>query len=211
MRQFSTIIFLFLSCSLFADTGNSYRFNLELVSEKGDILNGYFYHHSYDEYNNNIDYDDKFKEFINKDSISIYSFISTKNIGGLTLDFTSINHKKEIDITNFQRIKIIDYLDSEVMHRLIELTKEEFNLIKDNNPKSEFVYNERIAENCDYVLLSWKLNPELFRHKKEISDKMILFSENISKNQYEFYKYLNLKKKRLLENSILLIHHCSAL
>ncbi len=211
MKSFLTITFFFLSYSSFADAGRSYRFNLELVSKNGNTLNGYFYHHSYDKYDKDIDYDERFIKFINKDSIAIYSFITTKNIGSLTLDFTANNYKKNIDLNNYQRIRINDYLDSKIMYRLIELTKEEFTLIEDNNPKIEFVYNEKVAENCNYVLLSWKLDSELLSHKKEISDKMVLFSKNTHKNQYDFYKYLNLKKERLFEDSILLIDHCTAL
>lgn len=212
MQPFITIISLLTTLFSYADAGNIYRFNLELESKNGVILNSYYYHYSYDKYDENTDYGERLENLLNKDNITIYTLIQTENLGELQLDFTSSNYKIEIDLNSLKKIRIINYSELEVFYPLVELSQKEFLLIGSNNPKIEFIYNQKISENCNYVLLCWNSKTDLSKHKKEISDELILFSKNLSSTQNQLHKYLSLKKEELLTKySILIINHCSAL
>jgi hypothetical protein len=212
MQPFVIIISLFTALFSYADAGNIYRFNLELESKSGERLNGYYYHYSYDKYDENTDYGKRLENLLNKNSITIYTLIQTKNLGELQLDFTSNNYKIEIDLNNFKKIRIINYSEPEVYHPLVELSPKEFLLIGRKNPEIEFIYNQKIAENCNYILLCWNSKTDLSKHKKEISHELSLFSKNLSSTQNRMHKYLSLKKEELLNRySILMINHCSAL
>ncbi len=212
MQPFIIIISLLTTLFSYADAGNIYRFNLELESKNGVILNSYYYHYSNDKYDENTDYGERLENLLNKDNITIYTLIQTENLGELQLDFTSSNYKIEIDLNSLKKIRIINYSELEVFYPLVELSQKEFLLIGSNNPKIEFIYNQKISENCNYVLLCWNSKTDLSKHKKEISDELILFSKNLSSTQNQLHKYLSLKKEELLTKySILIINHCSAL
>ena len=208
MRFFVTLLFLFSSLSLLADAGNGYRFYLELVSKDSDTITGYFYHYSYDEYDKYNHYDENFKSFIKKDSINLYSFILTIPIGNETIDFTNQDYKKKVFINDFNLIRVRNYLSIQPVHNLKELTQPEFDLIKLHQVTFDKIYNDKVAENCFYVLLTWENNFDLSKHSKEINEKLILFGQDVINNQNWFYDYLNLKKAELLDEKILIINYC---
>lgn len=211
MKIYFLILFFLSSFTVFSDVGHGYRFFLELVSKESDTITGYFYHYTYEDYNKYEHFDKGFKNFIKKDSINIYSFISTVSIGDAPVDFTSLDFKSTISINDFGRISIKECLEFQIDDRLKELTPPEFNLLQNFPPHIETIYNEKVAENCVYILLSWKNKPDLFYDKTEINDKLELFSEDIFNNQYIFYDYLKTKKLQLLEKQTLLIHLCTPL
>ncbi|WP_123803319.1 hypothetical protein [Flavivirga aquatica] len=112
------------SLNLFGDAGNDYRFYLELISKNSDTISGYFYHYPYNEYDKFTHYDQNFKNFIKKDSIALYSFISTVNIGNMNIDFSKTDFKKTIDLNKYDHIRVIDYLDfGGGVYRIKELNK----------------------------------------------------------------------------------------
>ena len=209
MKQYLVIILFFISLNSFADAGNAYRFNLELISKKGDTLYGYFYHYTYDKYDKYND--DGFKKFIKKDSISIYSFITTMSIETQTIDFTTKKFKKEVSINDFERIRVTEYLNFIIGEKLIELNQVEFDLIQTYPPKYELIYNEKVAENCNYILMSWKHKLDLSEYKKEISKNINALSISLTKNYDTLNDYISFKKIELLKNKVLLINHCRAL
>ena len=206
-NKFFFVIAFFALNIINADAGFAYRFHISIISEKGETINGYFYHYSYDEYDN----DNAFKDYIKKDTINLYTNIQTLNIGNTIIDFSTSNYKKPIDLKNFGDVRVNEYLNFAIGDRLIDLTSSEFNLIKTQQPQSQILYNEKVAENCIYLLLTWNNDKDLSNHYKEINEKLIFLGENVVQNQYEFYDYLKLKKEKLQDDGILLINYCSAL
>ncbi|WP_225035014.1 hypothetical protein [Winogradskyella sp. SM1960] len=211
MKQIALSIFLLISLVSFADAGNAYRFNLTLVSNSGDTIYGYLYHYTYNNIEQTYLSDTKFKEFIEKDTVTLYSSISTVLIDGLSLDFTKTEFKKTINLTNYSRIRINDYLDFGATERIFELSNEEYNLLKIKQPNSVSIYNERYAENCSLILLSWNSDSNLEKYKTEISKKIGDLSIDLIKNQDELNNFLKKKREELTNDSILLISHCDAL
>ena len=211
MKRYLIIISFFTTLCSFADAGNAYRFNLELVSIKGDTIHGYYYHYSYDEYDKYSDYDEGFKKFIKTDSITLYSFITTIDFEGQSLDFTTKTFRKDISISDFWRIRISDFLDFMVGTKLTELSQDAYNLIETSPPKYEGIYNAKYAENCSFVILSWEPDYDLIKHKNEISKKLKILSEDLIKNQDELHKYIDQKRKNLLKERVILTSVCSAL
>ena len=207
MRTFLIIISFFSTLISFADAGTAYRFSLDLVTKNGDTLNGYYYHYTYDDFNYNH-YDEGFKKFIKKDSIDIYSFITTVNVGSIGLDFTTENYKRTISLNNMDRIRISDCLNFEPEDRLKILNQSEFNLIRLYPPKTKKLYNENVAENCCYFLLSWNKESKVSKHAIEIINQLQIFGEDVIKNQTTFYDYFSLKKKEMLLENILTIDYC---
>ena len=189
MKKSLIFIFLLVSLSSFADAGNAYRFNLTLVSNSGDTINGYIYHYTYKKFEQTNLKDKRFKEFIDKDTVTLYSSISKVTIGELSLDFTKNEFKKTINLINYSQIGINDFLDFGVRDRLFELSDTEYDLIKINQPKSVAIYNEKYAENCSIILLTWNNNIKLSAHKTEISEKIESFSDNLGKHNDELNNY----------------------
>ncbi len=197
-----------------SDVGNSYRFYLKIITKKADTLSGYFYHHSWDEYDKYKHLNKSFVDFIQKDSISIYTFINTVNIDDIPIDFSVKSYKKNIQVKDIEDIIIIDYLSFNVRDRIIELTSPEFNLIELSPPKHKTIYNEKVTENCHYILLYWRDDVNKFDLSQdiiEINKKLIQLSKNIHENQNSFFNFLRLKKSELLDKNILLFQECSAL
>ena len=207
MKKIVLILFLFVSCYSFADAGYAYRFHLNLVSEKGDTLNGYYYLYTENEFRRNND----FKEYLGKDIITLYSSISTISIGNLALDFTKTEFKKTINLSDYWKVSINDYLDFGVTDRIFELTDAEYDLIKINQPNSVGIYNENYAENCSTILMTWNKDTELLNHRNDISEKIKSFEDDFTKHNDELSNYFKEKKESLLNKGILLIFHCDAL
>lgn len=211
MKGVLIFIALICSCLSSADSGNAYRFNLSLISHSGDTVCGYYYHYTYKEYNQHSNTSTNFKDFIEKNSITLYPFITTINLKTFAIDFTKKELKKHILISNYVDIRIIDYLDFSNSDRIYELSNDEFALIKIDKPKTFTVYNETFSENCSFILLSWKNQPNLTEHKKELSEKIKSFTNGITQNHDKLNKNLTHKKDELLKKGILLITHCTPL
>ncbi len=211
MKKIYITVFVLFSISSFADAGNAYRFFAKITLKNTDTLTGYFYYYSYSEYNKLESTGESFKKFIEIDSIDIYPFISTVSIGEKNLDFSLNSSKIKINVVDIIDIRIHEYLEFPVGDRIIELNKVEYDIIKTYPVTYKVIYNEKIAENCSYVLLYWNDEVNLINHKEEISKKLIEFSEDMMKNHTFFYKYLDTKKLELLNNKILLIFDCDAL
>ncbi len=205
------ILFFLSSFTVFGDAGYCYRFFLEVVSKESDTITGYYYHHTFKNYNEHRLSGKDFKSFIKKESIDIYSFIYTMAIGSQPVDFSTMSFKNTLSISNTDLIRVHEFLDFQAGYRLIELTTQQFNLIKNTPPSIEIVYNEKLAENCFYALLSWKNKPDLFPNKTTIMNKLEFFSKDIFKNQHLLNNYLKIKRSQLLEKHILLISLCTAL
>ncbi len=192
----------------FADAGDAYRFNLVLISNTGETIHGYYYHNTYDSFDKSIHRGNQFKSFIKKESIEIYTYISSINLENTTIDFTTNEFKKTVNLNNIDRIFIGDYLDFSPQDRLIELTEEEFNIVELRNPTSTLIYNMEVSENCSYVLLTWQSNSQLSNHKKEIYQKYLELTTMSNAEKSVFWNYIKLKKQQLLEENILLINPC---
>lgn len=211
MKKYIIVFLFFSSLNSFSDAGNAYRFYLEIITSESDTITGYFYHYSYKEYNKQLHHDKAFINFIKKDTIVLYSFISTVNIGNFALDFTSSNYKKTIPINNIDHIRRYEILEFNVGDRLIELSESKFKLIKLQPPIFEIIYNEKYAENCSFFLLSWNKNSRLLKYKTEISEKLKMFTKNLIKNQDALYQFLDQKREKLFLENIILITYCDAL
>ncbi|MBV7269829.1 hypothetical protein [Winogradskyella luteola] len=209
MKKFLSVILLMLSFSLFADAGYAYRFHLNLQSEKGETINGYFYLYTYKKFNN--EFDASFKNFVVKDEIALYSHIVTINIGSTILDFTNNDFKTQIKLKDYLRIRINEFVDFGNTDRLFELSPEKFKIIKTTKPKSTSIYNEKYAENCSLILITWNDDSDLLEHRAEISEKIKSFEEDFTKYNNELNAYFQGKKKELLKKGILFIFHCDAL
>ena len=208
MRFIIVIFLILLSGNLFADEGNGYIFYLELISKNSDTINGYFYHYSYEDYNQYDHFDEAFKSYIKKDSINIYSFISTVSIGNKNVDFTTQDYEITVSLDDFDSIRISEFLNFGPVNKLYKLKQFEFDLIQLNPPISLELYNEKVAENCSYILMSWDKNSEVSKNANELNRRLEIYGEDIQKNQIEFHKYLDLKKAELLDNKILIINYC---
>lgn len=207
--RFIVVIFLILSsANSFADAGNGYRFYLELISKNSDTINGYFYHYSYEDYNQYAHLDEAFKNYIKKDSINLYSFINTVSIGNKNVDFTTQIYEMTVSLDDFDSIRISEFLNFGPVNRLYKLTQFEFDLIQLNPSIYVELYNEKVAENCSYILMSWDKNSEVSKNANEINKRLEIYGEDIQKNQIEFHKYLDLKKAELFDNKILIINYC---
>ncbi|MCB0399309.1 MAG: hypothetical protein KDD26_06710 [Winogradskyella sp.] len=210
MKRILIVLFLFFSISSFANAGYAYRFHLNLQSENGEMINGYFYLYTEKKFIN--EYNGNFKEYYEgKDEIILYTNVITINLGALILDFTNEDNKTKIKLSDFWRIEINEFVDFGNTDRLFELSTDELNLIKGNKPKSTSIYNEKYAENCSIILLTWNDNVELLEDKNEISEKMKSFEEDFTKYNDELNHYFRNKKKALLNKGVLLIFHYDAL
>lgn len=207
--RFIIVIFLLIStANSFADAGNSYRFYLELISKNSDTINGYFYHYSYEDYNQYVHFDEAFKNYVKKDSINLYSFISTVSIGNKNIDFTTQEYEMIVSLDDFDSIRISEFLNFGPVDRLKIISQAELSIINLQSPTSmEFNYNN-VNENCSFILLTWDSNSDFLKYMLEINSKMKKFGEDVEKNEIEFYEYLNLKKTELLDNKILIINYC---
>ncbi len=211
MKYFPLVILLLVFKLSFGDAGNSYRFNLRLISNAGDTIQGYLYHNSYDNFNKFYHQDDAFKSFLQKEEVSIFEFIMPIRIGDVTKDATSKAYIKKVNLNEIKKITIIDFLEFNTSDRLLELSPEAFNIIKPGNPECKFISNQKVSTNCQYVLLSWKKRADLDRNKKEFTEKLMTYSKDMDNNKGEFNSYLEAKKKRLLYDGILLIYICESL
>ncbi len=207
--RISTIIFLLISSvSSFADAGNGYRFYLQLISKDSDTINGYLYHYSYEDYNQFEHFDEAFKSYIKKDSINLYSFISTVSIGNKNIDFTTPNYEMTLSLDYFDSIRISEFLNFGTSDRLKIVSQAEFSIINTQPPTSMELNYKNVDENCSHILLTWDSNSGFLKYALEINSKMKKFGEDVQKNRIEFYEYLNLKKGELLDNKILIINYC---
>jgi len=207
------IIFIFLlisSTNSFADTGFGYRFHLQLISKNLDTINGYFYFYADSEfsYENDYYYDEGFKKYVHSNNIKLYSHINTVNIGYKNVDFTKQDYEISISLDDFDKIRISEFLNFGPVDRLYKLPQSEFDIIELNPPIFFELYNEKVTENCSYILISWGKNSGILNNANEINKRLEIYGEDIQKNQIEFHQYLDLKKAELLDNKILIINYC---
>jgi len=210
MKRILFILLLFISTYSFADAGYAYRFHLTLQSEDTESIDGYFYLYTYKK----CIYEDgmSFKEYYEgKNEIVLYTHILTINSGSTILDFTHEDYKIKIDLNDFWRIRINEFVDFGNTDRLFELSTDELNLIKGHEPKAILIYNEKFSENCSIMLLTWNDNIQLSSHKSEISNKIKSYEEDFAKHNDELNAFFSKKKKLLLDEGILFIFHCDAL
>jgi|GEM_PF-6572828 len=209
MKKLLVIFFLISTTCSFADAGNGYRIYLQMASKNSDTINGYIYHYTYEEISNRYELINKgLNKYIKNDTISLYSLIATVSLGEINVDFTTDKYKKKVALKDYDRIFIMEFLDFGPVNRLFELKENEFKLIELNPPMFEKLYNENVAENCWYILMSWDEKPNLSKFADELNEKLVIYGKDVIKNQYQFHDYLNLKKDEYLQNNILLINYC---
>lgn len=209
MKKLLVIFFLISTTCSFADAGNGYRFYLQMVSKNSDTISGYIYHYTYEEISNRYELiNEGLNKYIKNDTINLYSLIATVSLGEINVDFTTDKYKKKVALKDYDRIFIMEFLDFGPDNRLFELKENEFKLIELHPPMFEKLYNENVAENCWYMLMSWDEKPNLSKFADELNEKLVIYGEDVIKNQYQFHDYLNLKKEEYLQNNILLINYC---
>lgn len=215
MRTLLILLFIISSSNLFADLGNGYRFHLHLVSKNSDTISGYFYHYTYDDFNKYEDYDKRFKEFIKKDSISLYTYITTVNAGNINIDFTLDDYKKEINLNDFSKVRISECLTFDGgVYKLRVLKESQFNLIKNKKPNSKIKNAYALTEYCHLVFYNWDkpLKAELLNETyRKLELKKEELGNNLEGNNAPiFYNYFNQLQLELLNKNILLIMYCES-
>jgi hypothetical protein len=210
MKKFLFLIGIFYSMLSHANAGYAYRFYVN-VEVNGENIKGYLYHGSYEKYDEGILLLDYLKKTSHNGEVHIYKEIRTVNLAYSNIDFTLKNSEIIVNLNQDIGIEIIETLLYNGDDRLIKISKEEFDLLKCTKPIIEVVYDEKISENCSYILLSWNESSNLKKQKNEIINKLFLFQKDIihvSKNQN---KYIASKKEALLSDKVLLINYCSVL
>ncbi|WP_034043722.1 hypothetical protein [Wocania ichthyoenteri] len=208
MKKLVVFILLFISNISFADSGNRYRFFVQLISQDLDTINGYYYHNSNSDYIPTKHFDRGFINFIKKDNIALYSYISSVNIGNTNIDFSTSKYKKIISLDKIIRIRVKEYSHVSTTNRIQELALEEFNLIKLHPPNYVVLHKEKIVKNCSLVLITWNEKSILSKPSKEINNKLSFFEKDIEKYQNDFRKYTKNKRLELVKKGILLTYFC---
>ncbi|NQY29859.1 MAG: hypothetical protein HRT69_10345 [Flavobacteriaceae bacterium] len=208
------LFFIILSLSFFksfSDTGNAYRFYTEVTLKNETKITGYIYHYTYNEFNKNEDLLIPFLKKDHKKDITLYPHIFSTNIGIRTLDFSIKKNKKNITLSEIETINVYELLIFDVGDKIIELSEKEFNLTTTSSPYFKNVYNEKIAEHCYYLLISWNKANLINQEITILSNSLEELVNSVNYNYQMLNIYLNSKKEELIKKDILLINYCEAL
>jgi len=194
----------------YADAGYAYRFYVN-VEINGENINGYLYHGSYQKYEEGSLLLDYLKKTSHNGEVNIYKEIRTVNLTYFNVDFTLNNSEFVLNLNQDIGIEIVEVLLYNGDERLIKINKEEFDLLKFTKPIVEDIYDEKISENCSYILLSWNESSNLKKKKNEMISELLLFQKDIINFSKNLNKYISSKKQALLPEKVLLINYCSVL
>ncbi|BDX37800.1 hypothetical protein CYCD_11550 [Tenuifilaceae bacterium CYCD] len=204
------LLFILVNHSLFADGAKCFRYKLKLSLKSEKEIIGYSYFCTRNQvYNKN----ESFYEYVKKEfrfPILVYEKIKTIEIStNYNLDFSIKDSHKTIELRDIKSIELIEQLEYPSGERNIKVSENQFNLIQSEIKIKGVVYNEKLAENCSFFLLSWLSIEDFESIKKEISEKIEELCEAEMRNKT--YEYINNKKIELADKGILLFQACDEL
>ena len=211
MKLLFFFILSLFSFKAFSDAGNAYRFYVEVNLKNGEKFTGYIYHQTYNEFNKYNDVLISFLKENNREKIVLHPYITSVNLGTLVIDFSRTIHKKNINLDKVDTIKTIEIFEFNVGDRIFELSEKEFNLIKIVPPYFKIIHKDEIAENCSYILISWKEENVINIEEEKISRKLNTLISSLNFKNDLIHPYIKIKKEYLINNSILLVNYCDAL
>ncbi len=211
------LVIFFSSIKTFADAGYAYRFYIK-AEVKGKEVKGYFYHYSYDKFDEAGSFYEYLKKTIPNRDIKIFKEIVTINLNK-NYDFALIDSNLSFELKELGEIRVLETLVFPVGDRLIMLTNKEFKVINCNKINYKYVFYEgetNFNEICSDLIVSSTLKvDDLNRIKKKIkgnlSNKIKSLSNIEIENGDKYYGYYNQLREELLNKKILLISVCTPL
>ena len=216
MKKFLFLLLLPISFYCYADAGFGYRFHIKAELHNSEIIDGYIYVYSWDEYKGF----GKLKEFLNKNiqdnKLFIYNNITTVSLGIHNIDFTIKDSYYTIKLDDIAKINESEILSfGGGVYRLMQLSDDEFSLIQIQKPNLKHFNAYDILEYCHFFLISWnkKINTkfaESIYQKIKTYKKVNLKNSLEGENGKKFYLFLENLKKETLTKDILLIQYCES-
>jgi len=204
------LLFVLLNHTLFADGAKCFRYKLKLSLKNEKEIIGYTYFCTGNQvYNRNV----SFYEYVEKEfrfPILVYEKIKTIEIRpNYNLDFSIKDNYKSVELRDIKSIQLIEQLEYPSGERNIKISETQFNLIRSEIKINNVMYNEKLAENCGLIFLSWIPVEDFESINKEISEKIEELCQMEKFN--ETYDYINNKKIELANKGILLFQVCDEL
>ncbi|WP_299625269.1 hypothetical protein [uncultured Tenacibaculum sp.] len=206
MKKIIVLATLMLWIVSFADSGKAYRILAEF--DLGEVkVTGYVYYYTY--YEDHPKKDNLLSFLKRKNSfkkLKVYAKIKSLDY----FDFSLLNSDLEVIVENIKAIKVTEIHEFIPDQKLVLLTKREYSLISEKNyiKESSDLGSLSYYENGEEIMVAKNGNiffeSEVENFRKELREELKEIGSSDTSEGEEYNKFINQKKKELLEKEIVL-------